>query len=44
MIITYRSDIVPPIDDIIDLCSNAGLDKPLPDRDHVAKMYANSSW
>ena len=43
MIITYKSNVVPPVEDIIELYSNSGPGKPVPDRDVVARIYANSS-
>lgn len=43
MIIKYRSGIVPPTEDIIDLYDSAELERPLGDKDRIGKMFANSN-
>lgn len=43
MEINYRTDITPPVDDIIALYDSAGLNRPTGDRERIAKMYNNSN-
>ncbi len=40
---TYRSDVIPNVDQIMDLYINAGLKRPVEDRDRIKKMFANSN-
>lgn len=41
--ITYRSDIVPQVELIIDLYEDAGLKRPVEDEERIHKMYENSN-
>jgi N-acetylglutamate synthase-like GNAT family acetyltransferase len=43
MEITYKFDIVPTTDQIIELYNNSGLPRPTNDYDRIAKMYENSN-
>ena len=41
--IVYKSDTIPPIEFIIDLYNNSGLNRPTNDVDRISKMYAHSN-
>lgn len=41
--ITYRSDIVPKVELIIDLYEDTGLKRPVRDEERIHKMYENSN-
>ncbi|OJU56561.1 MAG: GNAT family N-acetyltransferase [Bacteroidales bacterium 45-6] len=43
MEITYKHDIIPDTDAIIDLYVSSGLNRPVADKDRIAQMYANSN-
>lgn len=43
MNISYRSDIVPETDQIIQLYRSAGLNRPVHDSHRIRKMYENSN-
>ena len=43
MEITYRSDIVPTADQVIELYEKAGLPRPTNDRERIKKMLDNSN-
>ena len=43
MEITYRSDIVPTAEQVIELYDNAGLPRPTHDRERIKKMLDNSN-
>ena len=43
MEITYKSDIIPTTDQIIELYDNAGLPRPTNDKERIQKMYENSN-
>ncbi|HEY5826095.1 MAG TPA: GNAT family N-acetyltransferase [Cyclobacteriaceae bacterium] len=43
MEITYKSDIIPTADQIIELYDNAGLPRPTNDKERIQKMYENSN-
>jgi len=43
MEITYRSDIVPAVEQVIELYDRAGLPRPIHDRDRIKKMLDNSN-
>jgi predicted N-acetyltransferase YhbS len=43
MNIIYKTDIVPTADAVIAVYASAGLNRPLADKDRIAKMYANSN-
>jgi hypothetical protein len=43
MEITYKFDIVPTTDQIIELYNNSGLPRPTNDYDRIAKMFENSN-
>jgi len=43
MEITYKFDVTPTADQIIELYNNAGIPRPTNDRDRIAKMYENSN-
>ena len=43
MNITYKFDIVPTVDQIIELYDNAGLPRPTNDKDRIQKMFDNSN-
>ena len=42
MEITYRSDIVPAAEQVIELYNNAGLPRPTSDRERIKKMLDNA--
>jgi N-acetylglutamate synthase-like GNAT family acetyltransferase len=42
MPITYRTDIIPPAEQVITLYNNAGLPRPTNDRERIQKMFAAS--
>lgn len=41
--ITYKFDIVPIAEQVIELYDNTGLPRPTNDRERIAKMYENSN-
>lgn len=43
MIVNYKYDIIPPAEVIIEVYASAGLNRPLDDKERIAKMYANSN-
>jgi hypothetical protein len=43
MKITYRSDLMPATEAVIDLYDSAGLDRPLSDSQRISKMYEHSN-
>ncbi len=43
MEISYKFDIVPTPDQIVELYDEAGLPRPTTDKDRIKKMYANSN-
>ena len=43
MEITYKFDVIPTADQIIELYNKTGLPRPTNDRDRIAKMYENSN-
>jgi predicted N-acetyltransferase YhbS len=43
MEITYRNDITPRADQIIDVYDSSGINRPTTDRQRIEKMYANSN-
>ena len=43
MEITYKLDIIPDAEKIIDLYKSSGINRPIADKERIAKMYANSN-
>ena len=43
MNITYKSDMKPSTEEVIDLYKNSGLPRPVDDRERIKKMYDNSN-
>jgi predicted N-acetyltransferase YhbS len=43
MEITYKHDIIPDTDAIIELYISSGLNRPVADKDRITQMYANSN-
>ncbi|KAA9036582.1 GNAT family N-acetyltransferase [Ginsengibacter hankyongi] len=43
MEITYKLDIIPYAEKIIDLYKSSGINRPITDKERIAKMYANSN-
>jgi predicted N-acetyltransferase YhbS len=43
MKITYKSDLTPETQLIIDLYNSSGINRPIADQARIAKMYANSN-
>jgi len=43
MEITYRLDIIPDTDQIIDVYNSSGINRPTTDKDRIKKMYDNSN-
>lgn len=43
MIVNYKYDIIPSVEAIIEVYASAGLNRPLDDKERIAKMYANSN-
>jgi N-acetylglutamate synthase-like GNAT family acetyltransferase len=43
MEITYKFDIIPASDLIIDLYKSSGLNRPIDDKERIGKMYAHSN-
>ena len=43
MEITYKLDIIPDTEKIIDLYKSSGINRPIADKERIAKMYANSN-
>ena len=42
MNITYQKNIIPPVDQIIELYNSAGLPRPTTDSDRMKKIFENS--
>ena len=43
MEITYRNDIMPDTDKIIDVYNSSGINRPTTDKERIEKMYSNSN-
>ncbi len=43
MDITYKSDVKPSAEEIIDLYKSSGLPRPVDDKERIKKMYDNSN-
>ncbi|WP_207534729.1 GNAT family N-acetyltransferase [Desertivirga arenae] len=43
MKILYKVDLVPQVDDIIEVYKSSGIIRPTSDRDRILKMYSNSN-
>jgi len=43
MEITFRNDITPDIDQIIEVYNSSGINRPTIDRERIEKMYSNSN-
>ena len=43
MNITYKSDVKPSAEEIIDLYKSSGLPRPVDDKERIKKMYDNSN-
>lgn len=43
MKITYRTDITPDTDQIIDVYNSSGINRPTTDKERIAKMYNSSN-
>ncbi|KIO78902.1 GCN5 family acetyltransferase [Pedobacter lusitanus] len=43
MHITYKSDLNPSVDQVIELLNSSGLKRPTGDRDRIAQMYAHAN-
>lgn len=43
MEITFRNDITPQSDQIIDVYNSSGINRPTTDKQRIEKMYANSN-
>ena len=43
MSIQYKFDVKPPVDDIIALYKDAGLNRPIDDRERIAAMYQHAN-
>jgi predicted N-acetyltransferase YhbS len=43
MEITYKLDITPDTESIIDLYNSSGINRPTTDKERIAKMYAHSN-
>jgi N-acetylglutamate synthase-like GNAT family acetyltransferase len=43
MPITYKLDIIPTADQVIELYNNSGLPRPTNDKERIKKMYENSN-
>ena len=43
MEITYKLDIIPDAEKIIDLYKSSGINRPIADKERITKMYANSN-
>lgn len=43
MEITYRLDIIPDTDQIIDVYNSSGINRPTTDKERIKKMYDNSN-
>jgi ribosomal protein S18 acetylase RimI-like enzyme len=41
--ITYKSDVTPTAEQVIELYDNAGLPRPTNDKERIQKMYENSN-
>ena len=42
MSITYQKNVIPPVDEIIELYNDAGLPRPTTDPDRMKKIFENS--
>ena len=43
MDLTYKFNVVPPAEIIIDLYESSGINRPTTDKVRISKMYANSN-
>jgi len=43
MEITYKLDLIPDAEKIIDLYKSSGINRPIADKERITKMYANSN-
>lgn len=43
MEITYKVDVIPSAEDVIELYNNCGLPRPTGDKERIKKMYDNSN-
>ncbi|TZF83058.1 GNAT family N-acetyltransferase [Pedobacter sp. BS3] len=43
MEITYKTDITPDINEIIDVYNSSGINRPTDDKKRIARMYENSN-
>lgn len=43
MEINYKTDVMPTVEQIIELYNNAGLPRPTDDAERIGKMFANSN-
>ncbi|MBX7204719.1 MAG: GNAT family N-acetyltransferase [Bacteroidia bacterium] len=43
MEIIYRTDITPDTEKIIEVYNSSGINRPIADKERIAKMYANSN-
>lgn len=43
MEITYRTDLIPEIDEIIEVYESSGINRPTEDKDRITKMYKHSN-
>lgn len=43
MKIIYSSDLIPDMDQIIDVYKSSGINRPINDKERIRKMYANSN-
>ena len=41
--ITYKLDVIPDTDDIIDVYESSGINRPTSDKERITIMYANSN-
>ncbi len=43
MMISYRTDVIPEKELVVDLYKSSGLNRPVDDKERIARMYANSN-
>ena len=43
MEIVYKTNVIPNADEVITLYASAGLNRPIDDKERIARMYANSN-
>lgn len=43
MKITYKTDVIPETEEIIELYNSSGINRPTTDKTRIANMYANSN-